>query len=82
MHMPRGMTMANRNRTDFAIEIAASIFTLAGIYLGSTTIPGASMYLVSLVFWFWIMFRKALWGLLPLNVATWFLSLLNLLRAL
>jgi hypothetical protein len=66
---------------DFWIELSASATTLAGIYLGSTTNAGAGCYLVSMVFWFTIMMRKKLWGILPLNVAITILSAVNFWRA-
>ncbi|HKQ24116.1 MAG TPA: hypothetical protein VJT81_06705 [Burkholderiales bacterium] len=69
-------------RLDIGIELTASAFTLAGIYVGSTTAVGAGCYLVALVFWYVIMFRKALWGIAPLNVATTFVATFNLWRAL
>lgn len=65
----------------FWIECAASAFTLAGIAIGSTMAPGAVCYLISLVFWFWLMREKSLWGLLPLNTATLVVASLNLWRA-
>lgn len=67
---------------DFWIESFASLLTLAGIFLGSTNAPGASCYLASLVFWYLIMWRKGLWGIAPLNVATTAVAALNLWRAL
>lgn len=65
-----------------AIEGAASVFTLAGIYLGSTTVHGALFYLASLPFWFGIMIGKQAWGLLPLNVFTLVTVMINLVKAL
>jgi len=65
-----------------ACELAASGLTLAGIYAGSTTIAGALLYLLSLVFWYAVTVKKRLWGLMPLNVATTFIVSLNLWRAL
>ncbi len=62
----------------FFIELGASVFTLAGIYVGSTTTLGAIFYLVSLVFWFWLMYRVKLWGLAPLNIATAVIASYNL----
>ena len=73
--------LVNANR-DFWIESAAGGLTLAGIYIGSTTAAGAGCYLGSLVFWFWMMFRKRVWGLAPLNCATLVIASLNLWRAL
>lgn len=69
-------------KLDTVIELAASVLTLAGIYVGSTTLLGACFYLASLVFWFWMTYRKKLWGLLPLNCASLGISLLNLAKAL
>lgn len=66
---------------DFWIELAGSSITLAGIHLGSTTAAGAACYLIALVFWYWTMFRKKLWGIAPLNVATTFIASANLWRA-
>lgn len=62
----------------FLIEVAASTFTLAGIFIGSTTALGATCYLVALIFWFWMMYRENMWGLLPLNAATLIISVYNL----
>ena len=64
-----------------ALEILASITTLAGIYLGSTTQAGSALYVVSSFFWFAMMFRMQMWGLAPLNVAGAFLNVLNVYRA-
>lgn len=63
------------------VEFCASCLTLAGIYAGSTTALGASLYLASLVFWYALTWRKSLWGLMPLNVATTVVASLNLWRA-
>jgi len=60
------------------IELAASGFTLAGIFIGSTTAMGATCYLVALIFWFWMMHRENMWGLLPLNGATLVIASYNL----
>ena len=65
----------------FLLELGASLFTLAGIYLGSTTTHGAGCYLISLVFWFWLTWARNLWGLMPLNVASLAITILNLHRA-
>lgn len=65
----------------FCLELWASAFTLAGIYLGSTTVPGAGCYLIGLVAWFWLTYAKELWGLMPLNIASLAITLLNLYRA-
>jgi hypothetical protein len=62
----------------FFIELAASVFTLTGIYVGSTTTVGAICYLIALVFWFWMMYREKMWGLAPLNIATAVIASYNL----
>jgi len=64
------------------VEIAASILTLAGIYLGSTTLLGAIAYLGSMVFWWWLTYSRKLWGLVPLNIGSTILSAYNLWSAL
>ena len=74
--------VAAMNWRNFLIESAASVLTLTGIAVGSTTVVGSCFYLSSLVFWFWISFRKELWGIMPLNVATAVISAINLWRAL
>ena len=63
------------------VELLASCLTLAGIYAGSTTAIGASLYLASLVFWYALTVGKRLWGLMPLNIASTVVSALNLWRA-
>jgi hypothetical protein len=62
----------------FAVEMLASAFTLAGIYLGSTTFYGAWLYGASLIFWWWLTFGKKVWGIVPLNAATTVLVVFNL----
>jgi hypothetical protein len=63
------------------VELAASVLTLMGIFIGSSTAAGASLYLCSLVFWYWLTVGKKLWGLMPLNVATTVVASLNLWKA-
>lgn len=63
------------------LEFAASILTIAGVAAGSTTYYGAILYLVSLVFWFWMMFKFRMWGLAPLNVVTLVVATWNVVRA-
>lgn len=64
------------------IELTASILTIAALTVGSTTLAGAGLYLAALVFWFWLTVGKELWGLMPLNVASTVVSLVNVWRAL
>ena len=65
----------------FTVEMAASALTLSGIYYGSTTALGASLYLASMVFWYALTIGKRIWGIMPLNIASTILSALNLWKA-
>lgn len=65
----------------FFVELAASVLTLAGIWIGSTSLLGASMYLASMVFWFALTINKRIWGLMPLNVASTVVTCINLWRS-
>jgi hypothetical protein len=56
--------------TGLTIEVLASISTLFGIFLGSTTLEGSVAYAVSLVFWYWLTVRRRMWGLMPLNIGS------------
>ena len=68
--------------TDLAIEILASVSTLAGMKLGSTTLSGAECYLVSSVAWCAISWRKGLHGIWPLNIGALLVTLSNIWGAL
>lgn len=65
----------------FIVELLASVTTIAGIYVGSTTLAGAVLYLVSVVFWYWLTFGKRLWGLMPLNIAVTIVATINVYKA-
>jgi hypothetical protein len=52
-----------------ALELVASAFGLAGMYLGSTTVNGALCYAVGLPCLIACVCIRRLWGLLPLNLA-------------
>lgn len=65
---------------DFYIELAASLFTVGGIFLGTTTFLGAIVYGCSLAFWWVLTFRRAMWGLLPLQVSATGVTAWNLWR--
>jgi hypothetical protein len=69
------------DRIAFAWELGASVTTIVGIYIGSTTVVGACWYAVSLVFWYGLMFRRRLWGIAPLNVVSTIVVAVNLLKA-
>jgi hypothetical protein len=51
------------------LELVASGFGLAGIYLGSTTLQGALCYAVAIPCLIGCVTIRRLWGLLPLNLA-------------
>lgn len=73
----------NRTRwINLGVELAASALTLAGIYAGSTTLPGAMCYAGGLVFWFALTVRSKVWGLMPLNIASTIVTALNVWQAL
>jgi hypothetical protein len=63
------------------VELLASVLTLAGIYVGSTTAAGAALYRASLVFWYALTCKRSLWGLMPLNIASTVVASVNLWRA-
>lgn len=67
---------------DFWIEVAASVTTLAGIYIGSTTLHGALFYLFAIMIWYVLIWRQKLWGLIPLNVGSNIIAVLNIVKAL
>jgi hypothetical protein len=75
------MAEAEAERGGLLVELLASALTLAGMALGSTTRAGAGLYLASLVFWYLLTWRKRLWGLLPLNLATTVVCGVNFWRA-
>jgi hypothetical protein len=52
-----------------ALELFASVFGLAGMYLGSTTLNGAMCYAVAIPCLIACVCARRLWGLLPLNLA-------------
>lgn len=64
------------------IELLASALTVAGMALGSTTLPGALFYAASLVPWWWLTLRLRLWGLVPLNAAVTLVTAWNIYHAL
>lgn len=66
---------------NFAIELAASVTTLIGMWLGSTTPAGAAWYIAAAAFWFALMFRRRIWGLAPLNVVALVVACVILHRA-
>ena len=69
-------------RLDLAIQLVASLGTLAGMWIGSTTLPGASCYLVATLAWMAISWRNNLHGIWPLNAGSLVISCINIGRAL
>lgn len=55
-----------RQRT---VELIASGFGLAGMTLGSTMPYGIACYAVAIPCLIYCVYRKNMWGLLPLNIA-------------
>jgi hypothetical protein len=51
------------------VELFASLLTIIGMAIGSTTQTGNGFYMASQIFWLWLMFSRKMWGLIPLNVA-------------
>jgi hypothetical protein len=51
------------------LELAASIVTLTGQALGSTSLHGAICYAFASVLWIWLTVYLRMWGLMPLNLA-------------
>lgn len=65
----------------FLVELAASLLTLAGMFVGSSTLNGAAAYLVAQPFWFAIVFGRGLWGLLPITSVATIIAIANIARA-
>lgn len=75
----RARVVSRRTRAiDLAIELLASVATLAGAWLGSTTLHGVECYLVSTAAWCAISWRKSLRGIWPLNIGMLLVMLSNL----
>lgn len=80
---PRLGVESRRTRgVDFAIQLLASVTTLIGMKIGSTTLHGAELYLVGTAAWMAISWRKSLHGIWPLNIGAAAVSLMNLWTAL
>jgi len=63
------------------LELLASVFGLAGMYLGSTTLQGVVCYSVAIPCLIGCVIIRRLWGLLPLNLAQAVVIGINLFRA-
>jgi hypothetical protein len=64
------------------LQTVASVFGLAGMYLGSTTLHGSICYAVAIPCLITCVYARRLWGLLPLNLAQAVVIGINLARAL
>jgi hypothetical protein len=73
--------MKYNKQVAFVTQLAASITTLLGVFYGTTTQAGSLWYAGSLIFWYTLMVKHKMWGLLPLNLATLAVSLYNLYKA-
>ena len=62
-------------------ELVASGFGLAGMALGSTTPYGIACYAIAIPCLIYCVYHKAMWGLLPLNIAQGFVIAFNAWRA-
>jgi hypothetical protein len=69
---------ATWNKLDLAIETTASVTTLAGIALGTTTHAGALCYAVAQLVWWALILRRRLYGLIPLNAGSTLITAWNL----
>lgn len=77
-----GVALPRNRGVDLAIELVASVATLGGMWVGSTTVLGAELYLVGTAAWMAISWRKSLHGIWPLNIGAAAVSLWNLWAAL
>lgn len=74
----RGVAAPRNSRCDLAIQILASVSTLAGMRIGSTTLHGAECYIVAGLAWCVISWRNGLHGIWPLNIGALGVTLFNL----
>jgi hypothetical protein len=74
-----GVVSRRRRLYWLAIEILASVTTIAGMWEGSSTFIGASWYLASTLVWIWLMVERRLWGIAPLNALALGVELITLL---
>lgn len=61
-----------------ALELGASVFTLAGMFAGSTTTFGVLLYFVGTAWWFALSIQSKQWGLMPMNFGALFVLVHNL----
>lgn len=74
----QGVESRRTRAVDFSIQLLASVATLAGMWVGSTTARGAEFYLIGTAAWIAISWRKSLHGIWPLNIGAAAVSLVNL----
>jgi len=77
-----GVESRRTRSVDLCIQLLASVATLAGMWVGSTTAHGAELYLIGTAAWYAISWRQGLIGIWPLNVGATLVSLKNLWSAL
>lgn len=75
-----GVASRRRRLYWLAIEVLASITTIAGMWEGSSTFRGASWYLASTLVWIWLMVERRLWGIAPLNALALTIEVITLTR--
>lgn len=75
-----GVVSRRRRLYWLAIEVLASITTIAGMWEGSSTFRGASWYLASTLVWIWLMLERRLWGIAPLNALALVVEILVLTK--
>lgn len=62
------------------LELGASVFTLYGMFYGSTTPLGICLYFIGTAIWFVLTFFTKQWGLMPLNFGALFVLFHNLFK--
>jgi hypothetical protein len=75
-----GVVSRRRRIYWLAIEVLASVTTIAGMWEGSSTFIGASWYLASTLVWIWLMVERRLWGIAPLNLLALTIEVITLTR--
>ncbi len=62
----------------FILQMIAGSFTVAGMYIGSTTRRGAWLFMASTVPWWVVTIHDGLWGFVPLNIVIGATAAVNL----
>lgn len=66
---------------DYLLQLVGSMVTLYAAFIGTTTPVGSVVYFFGCIAWNFIVWRGKLWGLVPLQVVGFFVSLHCLLVA-